>query len=107
MGIFAAETVSQQTMAFVVRHTSGVICTAMYGEDLDRLKLGPMVSKNEDPKGTAFAVTVDLKDGVTTGISAGAIARRDTRRDAVFQIDGHRKGRALGVLVLRDHGAEF
>ena len=41
--IFAAETVSQQTMAFVVRHTSGVICTAMYGEDLDRLKLGPMV----------------------------------------------------------------
>jgi 3,4-dihydroxy-2-butanone 4-phosphate synthase len=73
--IFAAETVSQQTMAFVVRHTSGVICTAMYGEDLDRLKLGPMVSKNEDPKGTAFAVTVDLKDGVTTGISAGDRAR--------------------------------
>merc|ERR1719313_882594 len=74
--IFAAETVSQQTMAFVVRHTSGVICTAMYGEDLDRLKLGPMVSKNEDPKGTAFAVTVDLKDGVTTGISAGIARER-------------------------------
>lgn len=74
--IFAAETVTARTMAFVVRHTSGVVCVAMPGDDLDRLKLRPMVSKNEDPKGTAFAVTVDLKGGeITTGISASDRAR--------------------------------
>ena len=61
--IFAAETVSQQTMAFVVRHTSGVICTAMYGEDLDRLKLGPMVR---------HTASVDLLARRVDGVWGGA-----------------------------------
>ena len=65
-----------ETIAFTVRHTSGVICVALPGSRLDELHLRPMVTRNEDPKGTAFAVTVDLKGGdVTTGISAADRAR--------------------------------
>jgi len=74
--IFAAENVTPETIAFTVRHTSGVICVALPGSRLDELHLRPMVTRNEDPKGTAFAVTVDLKGGdVTTGISAADRAR--------------------------------
>ena len=74
--IFAAETATAETLAFTVRHTSGVICVAMPGERLDELRLGPMVARNEDPKGTAFAVSVDLLGGdMTTGISASDRAR--------------------------------
>jgi len=56
-------------MAYMVEYTSGVICVAMEGADLDRLKLPLMVrsSENEEAMYTAFAVTVDLKDGITTG----------------------------------------
>lgn len=69
--IFAAEMATPETMAFMVRHTSGVVCVAMRGDRLDDLALPSMVSVNQDPKGTAFTVSVDLKGrGVTTGISA-------------------------------------
>lgn len=68
--IVAAETASAEMIAFIVRYTSGVICTAMLGEDLDRLQLGQMVPDNTDPKKTAFTVSCDYKLGNTTGISA-------------------------------------
>ncbi len=68
--IFAAELATPSLTGFMVRHTSGFICVAMTGKDLDRLGLPPMTSVNEDRKGTAYAVTVDARDGVTTGISA-------------------------------------
>ncbi|KAJ8612837.1 hypothetical protein CTAYLR_002072 [Chrysophaeum taylorii] len=74
--IFAAELATPETMAFVVRHTSGVVCVALRGDRLDELALPAMVSRNEDPKGTAFAVSVDLRGhGVTTGISASDRAK--------------------------------
>ena len=57
-------------MAFMVRHTSGVVCVAMDSEHARALALPPMVSRNEDSKGTAFTITVDVKEGLTTGISA-------------------------------------
>ncbi|HUW87784.1 MAG TPA: GTP cyclohydrolase II [Candidatus Paceibacterota bacterium] len=57
-------------MAFMVRHTSGVVCVAMDSERARALALPPMVSRNEDSKGTAFTITVDVKEGITTGISA-------------------------------------
>jgi len=57
-------------MGFMVRHTSGVVCVAVDADRARRLGLPPMVAHNQDSKGTAFTVTVDLKDGVTTGISA-------------------------------------
>ena len=67
--IMAAEFADATTMGFVVRHTSGVICAPMTADRADALRLPPMVSDNEDPKGTAYTVSCDAV-GVTTGISA-------------------------------------
>ena len=68
--IFAAEKATADLTAFMIRHTSGYICVGMTGDDLDRLHLPPMTIVNEDRKGTAYAVTVDSRDVITTGISA-------------------------------------
>jgi 3,4-dihydroxy 2-butanone 4-phosphate synthase/GTP cyclohydrolase II len=68
--ILAAEKATPQAIAFMVRHTSGVICVSMEEERLNELRLFQMVPDNEDPKRTSFTVSVDLKHGVTTGISA-------------------------------------
>ncbi|MFG2348553.1 bifunctional 3,4-dihydroxy-2-butanone-4-phosphate synthase/GTP cyclohydrolase II [Streptomyces phaeochromogenes] len=68
--IFAASAATPELMAFMVRYTSGVVCVPMTGPELDRLNLPPMTAINEDRKGTAYAVSVDAKDGVDTGISA-------------------------------------
>jgi 3,4-dihydroxy 2-butanone 4-phosphate synthase / GTP cyclohydrolase II len=68
--IFAAQRATPELAGFMIRHTSGVICVAMTGSDLDRLALPPMTMVNEDRKGTAYAVSVDSRDGITTGISA-------------------------------------
>jgi 3,4-dihydroxy-2-butanone 4-phosphate synthase len=70
--IINADKVTPEAMAFMVEHTSGVICISMTGPDLSRLQLPQMVSSSENDESmyTAFAVTVDLREGTTTGISA-------------------------------------
>ena len=68
--IFAAERATPELVAFMVRHTSGYICVPMTGEECDRLELPPMYHTNQDRRGTAYTVTVDAREGVTTGISA-------------------------------------
>ncbi|MGV9412078.1 bifunctional 3,4-dihydroxy-2-butanone-4-phosphate synthase/GTP cyclohydrolase II [Nocardia sp. NPDC003693] len=68
--VLAAEHATPENIGFLVRHTSGVVCVPMAGEDLDRLLLPPMTAINEDPKGTAYTVSVDAIFGVSTGISA-------------------------------------
>eukprot|EP00559_Dactyliosolen_fragilissimus_P007821 CAMPEP_0184864268 /NCGR_PEP_ID=MMETSP0580-20130426/14321_1 /TAXON_ID=1118495 /ORGANISM="Dactyliosolen fragilissimus" /LENGTH=414 /DNA_ID=CAMNT_0027362977 /DNA_START=1135 /DNA_END=2379 /DNA_ORIENTATION=+ len=70
--IMAAEKATPETMATIVRYSSGVICVGMEGKRMDELGLPAMTTTNEDPKGTAFSVTVDAteKHGITTGISA-------------------------------------
>ncbi|MFC4472048.1 bifunctional 3,4-dihydroxy-2-butanone-4-phosphate synthase/GTP cyclohydrolase II [Streptomyces xiangluensis] len=68
--IFAASAATPELMAFMVRYTSGVVCVPMTGPELDRLNLPPMTAINEDRKGTAYAISVDAKEGVDTGISA-------------------------------------
>ncbi|MET8778442.1 bifunctional 3,4-dihydroxy-2-butanone-4-phosphate synthase/GTP cyclohydrolase II [Nocardia sp. NPDC004654] len=73
--ILAAELATTESIAFLVRHTSGVLCAPMAGPDLDRLSLPPMTAVNEDPKGTAYTVSVDAAHGVSTGISAADRAR--------------------------------
>ncbi|MFD8481743.1 bifunctional 3,4-dihydroxy-2-butanone-4-phosphate synthase/GTP cyclohydrolase II [Kitasatospora sp. NPDC059673] len=73
--MFAASAATPELMAFTVRYSSGVICVPMTGEELDRLKLPPMTRVNEDRKGTAYAVSVDAREGVDTGISAADRAR--------------------------------
>jgi 3,4-dihydroxy 2-butanone 4-phosphate synthase/GTP cyclohydrolase II len=68
--IFAAVRATPELVGFMIRYTSGVVCVAMQGEDLDRLRLPPMTRVNEDKKGTAYAISVDARDGTSTGISA-------------------------------------
>ena len=73
--IFAASKATPALLAFTIRHTSGVICVPMLGEDLDRLQLPLMTTQNNERMRTAFTVSVDAHDGVTTGISAADRSR--------------------------------
>ncbi|MEP6972554.1 MAG: bifunctional 3,4-dihydroxy-2-butanone-4-phosphate synthase/GTP cyclohydrolase II [Actinomycetota bacterium] len=68
--IMAAEKVTPEAIAFIVRHTSGVICMPVTGDRLDELQIPLMVAANTDHQRTAFTVSVDARRGVTTGISA-------------------------------------
>ncbi|MGE9781615.1 bifunctional 3,4-dihydroxy-2-butanone-4-phosphate synthase/GTP cyclohydrolase II [Janibacter sp. G368] len=110
--IFAADAATDEVMGATVRLGSGVICVAMTGEDLDRLALPPMTAINEDAKGTAYTISVDAREGVTTGISAADRARtarlladpgtgrHDLARPGhVFPL----RARDGGVLVRRGH----
>lgn len=68
--ILAAERATTEWVAFMVRHTSGYLCAPLTGEIADRLELTPMVPNNQDPRSTAYTISVDAADGVSTGISA-------------------------------------
>jgi len=89
--IMSAERCSAEDVAFMRRYGSGVICVPMLGERLDELGLPQMVDRNEARLGTAFTVSVDAREDITTGISAadrartiGVLARPDsTRADLV------------------------
>lgn len=110
--IFAADAATPELMGLTVRLGSGVICVSMTGEELDRLALPPMTAINEDSKGTAYSVSVDAAQGVTTGISAADRARTArlladpttvrgdlARPGHVFPL----RARGGGVLVRRGH----
>ncbi|HEY0508405.1 MAG TPA: bifunctional 3,4-dihydroxy-2-butanone-4-phosphate synthase/GTP cyclohydrolase II [Blastococcus sp.] len=73
--IFASELATPELVAFMVRYTSGYICVSVTEADADRLDLPPMFRVNQDRRGTAYTVTVDAREGVTTGISASDRAR--------------------------------
>lgn len=68
--ILAAEKMTPQAMAFMVRHTSGIVCMPMLGERLDTLHLPQMVSHNTEMHQTAFTISVDYHPKTTTGVSA-------------------------------------
>ena len=68
--IFAAQLATPELVAFMVRYTSGYICVPITEGDADRLDLPPMFRVNQDRRGTAYTVTVDAREGITTGISA-------------------------------------
>ena len=68
--IVAATHCTPEKMAFIVRHTSGIVCAPMTRDEARRLNLAPMVADNDAPHSTAFTVSVDYKHGTTTGISA-------------------------------------
>ncbi|HVE74220.1 MAG TPA: bifunctional 3,4-dihydroxy-2-butanone-4-phosphate synthase/GTP cyclohydrolase II [Mycobacteriales bacterium] len=73
--VFAAATATPELLSFMIRFTSGYICVPMTGADLDRLELPLMVGINQERMRTAYTVTVDAREGVTTGISAADRAR--------------------------------
>jgi 3,4-dihydroxy 2-butanone 4-phosphate synthase/GTP cyclohydrolase II len=110
--IFAASKATPELMAFTIRHSSGVICVPMPAEMLDRLEIPLMTPHNKDKLRTAYTISVDAKDGVSTGISAADRAHTArvladsatepweiTRPGHVFPLR-YRDG---GVLVRRGH----
>ena len=68
--ILAASLATPALLAFMIRHTSGVICVPLPGAELDRLHLPLMTSQNTEHMRTAFTLSVDAREGVSTGISA-------------------------------------
>jgi 3,4-dihydroxy 2-butanone 4-phosphate synthase/GTP cyclohydrolase II len=69
--VIAAQSATREGLAFMIRHTSGFICAPMTNEIANRLELPYMVTDNQDPLQTAYTVTVDAADRLSTGISAG------------------------------------
>ena len=110
--IMAAEHATPETMAFMIRHSSGIICVPMEEERLLRLELPQMVGANNDSYRTAFTVSVDYRHGTTTGVSAAdraativALANPQTAA-ADFARPGHifpLRPRRGGVLVRAGH----
>ncbi len=68
--IMAAEHVTTEMLAFFLTHTSGFLCAALAPDRADDLDLPPMVAANTEALTTAFTVSVDVRSGTTTGISA-------------------------------------
>jgi 3,4-dihydroxy 2-butanone 4-phosphate synthase / GTP cyclohydrolase II len=73
--VFAASRSTPELMAFTIRYSSGVICAPMTAETLDRLGIPLMTPHNRDRHRTAYTVSVDARDGITTGISAADRSR--------------------------------
>ena len=68
--IMLAEHATAEKTAFIVRHTTGILCVAITSDQAHRLRLPYMVEQNQDVRKTAFTVSVDLAEGLTTGVSA-------------------------------------
>ncbi len=68
--IVAASLCTPEKMAFIIRNTCGIVCAPLTAAEARRLRLDPMVPSNDAPLGTAFTITVDVRHGLTTGISA-------------------------------------
>lgn len=100
--IVAAEHADPATIGWMIRHTSGLLCAPMLAARADALRLPPMVTENEDSRGTAYTVTVDAHGGCGTGISATERARtvNTLARENTTPADLIRPGH---VLPLRAH----
>ncbi len=68
--VMAAAHVTEENMAFIIRHTGGVVCLAVSQTIADQLRLPPMVPVNTSLRQTAFTISIEASKGVTTGISA-------------------------------------
>jgi 3,4-dihydroxy 2-butanone 4-phosphate synthase/GTP cyclohydrolase II len=68
--VVAAALCTSEKMAFIIRHCCGIVCAPLTADEARRLRLDPMVPVNDAPLGTAFTVSVDVRHGLTTGISA-------------------------------------
>eukprot|EP01018_Ginkgo_biloba_P040534 Gb_21559 [translate_table: standard] len=112
--IMAASFVTPEAMAFIVKHGTGIVCVSMKEEDLERLRLPLMVpdKENEEKLLTAFTLSVDAKEGTSTGVSAADRAKTilalasPTSKPEHFRRPGHifpLKYREGGVLKRRGH----
>ncbi len=103
--IFAAALATPGVVAFTVRYSSGYICAPVTEAEADRLDLPPMSRVNQDPRGTAYTVTVDAKDVGSTGISAAdrAFTIRQLADPSASSADFSRPGHVV-PLRARDGG---
>ncbi len=110
--IIPAQFATPRQINFMAKHARGLICLAMTGERAGQLKLPPMTPRNESGHGTAFTVSIEAREGVTTGISAAdrahtiAVAVDPSKSDADIVSPGHvfpLVARAGGVLVRAGH----
>ncbi len=110
--VMAAENVSPEAINFMLSHGKGLICVPMSPDRIDKLNLDPMVRINADTYKTAFTVSVDARNGVSTGISAFDRAKTiklladDKSAPSDFVVPGHifpLKAREGGVLVRAGH----
>jgi len=110
--IFAAETMTVEQMALTIRHGSGIVCLCITDEHRKHLELPMMVENNSSAYQTAFTVTIEAAEGVTTGVSASD--RLTTIRAAIAEgakpADLNRPGHVFplrardgGVLTRRGH----
>jgi 3,4-dihydroxy 2-butanone 4-phosphate synthase/GTP cyclohydrolase II len=103
--VVAASLCTPEKMAFIIRHTCGIVCAPLTADEARRLRLDPMVATNDAPLGTAFTVSVDVRHGLTTGISA------EQRSNTVRALANHNMGASDFVrpghvfpLIARDGG---
>ena len=110
--IFPAENIAESQMALLIRECSGIVCLCLTPEKADALRLPLMVRENNSKFGTAFTVSIEAAQGVTTGVSARdrALTVRTAARVDARPEDLHRPGhvfplraRAGGVLERRGH----
>jgi 3,4-dihydroxy 2-butanone 4-phosphate synthase / GTP cyclohydrolase II len=110
--IIAAESLTSERLAFMLRHTSGIVCVALTSRRANELGLPLMVAENNEPHRTQFTVSVDLAEGISTGVSAAdrgrtiralgsasATAQSFLRPGHVFPL----RARPQGVLERRGH----
>ena len=92
--IMAAEMATPEKVGYIVRYSSGVLCISLENDRLKQLNLPPMVANNEDPKQTAYSVSVDCIHNTTTGISAHdrAVTFRKLADPLASASDFHRPG---------------
>lgn len=110
--IIAAESVTAEKIAFMVNHTSGIICVGITDERCNQLQLPQMVVRNTESHQTAFTVSVDYRHGTSTGISAAdraitikALASSETQPNDLAR-PGHvfpLRAREGGVLIRPGH----
>jgi len=110
--IFAASKATPELLAFLIRYSSGVVCVPMEGAELDRLGIPLMTPHNRERMRTAYTISVDARDGISTGISAADRARTirvltDSASEPYDLVQpGHvfpLRGREGGVLVRPGH----
>ncbi len=110
--IFAAESITTEQMAMLIRECSGIVCLCLTDDAIRHLQLPMMVNENTSQNGTAFTVSIEAKKGVTTGVSAAdrvttirtAIAAETTADDLARP--GHifpLRAQPGGVLTRRGH----
>ncbi|MEW7864340.1 3,4-dihydroxy-2-butanone-4-phosphate synthase [Aeromonas diversa] len=110
--IFAAESMTHEQMAMMIRECSGIVCLCLTEERVRRLELPMMVEANSSQYQTAFTVTIEAAEGVTTGVSAAdrittiRAAIADDARPSDLNCPGHvfpLRAREGGVLTRRGH----